>query len=74
MVKTTLYLPERLKIAVTRASASRGISEAEFMRTAIAHEAFVGEEEKEPEPFPVFYSGGVFNGKTDEELLEGFGE
>ena len=35
MNKTTVYLPDDLKRAVTRAAASRGISEAEVIRQAI---------------------------------------
>jgi hypothetical protein len=30
--KTTLYLPEDLKLAVKRAAAERGVSEAEIIR------------------------------------------
>lgn len=35
MNKTTVYLPDDLKRAVTNAAASRGISEAEVIRRAI---------------------------------------
>ena len=35
MEKTTLYLPEDLKVAVKRAAAERGVSEAEIIRESI---------------------------------------
>ncbi|MGL5930759.1 MAG: CopG family transcriptional regulator, partial [Dermatophilaceae bacterium] len=35
MVKTTLYLPDELKVAVEASARRRGISEAEFYRQAL---------------------------------------
>jgi len=68
MNKTTVYLPDELKNAVSRAARERGVAEAEIIREAI--QAAV------TRPAP---RGGLF--ETDEafaersdELLAGFGE
>jgi len=47
MVKPTLYLPDDLKRAVSRAAATRQTSEAELMRSAIA-EAVAGFDRPKP--------------------------
>lgn len=65
--KTTLYLPEDLKLAVEREAARRGVSEAEVIRSAVAGAV--------SRPLPRF---GIVDGEPmaarAEELLEGFGE
>jgi len=72
MVKTTVYLPEDLKFALSRVAASRGESEAEVIRVAI--QSLV---DAEPRPRPrgaLFHSGDPTFASRDEELLKGFGE
>lgn len=54
MVKTTVYLPEDLKYALSRVATSRGQSEAEVIRVAI--QSLV---EAEPRPRP---RGGIISG------------
>jgi hypothetical protein len=78
MVKTTLYLPDKLKHDVEQAARERGLSEAEFLRRAI--QAAVTPSEDAPVP-----RGGIFRSaggpgtsdlalRVDEILAEGFGE
>ncbi len=71
MVKTTVYIPEDLKYALSRVADARGESEAEVIRIAI--KSLV---EAEPKPKP---RGGIIRGngvslarRVDEELA-GFG-
>lgn len=69
-MKTTLYLPEELKSALSRESERRGESEAELIRRALRRE--LGESRPRPR-------GGVFTGAEPiadraDELLQGFGE
>ena len=77
MVKTTVYLPEDLKYALSRVAAARGESEAEVIRIAI--QSLVA---AEPRPRP---RGGLIQGPGNiaenvDELLKddaehpGFGE
>jgi hypothetical protein len=68
--KTTLYLPEDLKLAVKRAAAERGVSEAEVIRESIR--AAVGG--VRPRPCGALYSSGQPIARDAEELLAGFGE
>lgn len=70
MNKTTLYLPDDLKRAVTAAARRRSVSEAEVIRQAIA--TVVGGEET-PEPTPVFTSDVLLAEDADTHLA-GFGE
>jgi predicted transcriptional regulator len=65
--KTTVYLPDDLKAALTRSARSRGISEAEIIRTAIADAV------ARPRPRAGFLEAEPFAERA-EELLEGFGE
>lgn len=69
MVKTTVYLPDDLKQALTSAARSNGVSEAELIRGAIR--ALVGE--RTPERRSGFLSGTPF-ARQAEDLLAGFGE
>lgn len=68
MVKTTVYLPEDLKYALSRVAAARGDSEAEVIRVAI--QSLV---DAEPRPRP---RGGIISGpgniaRNVDELLKG---
>jgi hypothetical protein len=70
MDKTTVYLPTELKVAVKRAAALRGSSEAEVIRSAI--EAAVTT--SRPRPRGGLYAGTEPIAARVDELLEGFGE
>lgn len=65
--KTTIYLPDDLKVAVEREARRRGLSEAEVIRQAISGAV------RHPRPRP-----GIIDGEPiaahDEESLTGFGE
>jgi Ribbon-helix-helix protein, copG family len=68
MEKTTVYLPEALKAAVTREARRRGVPEAEVIRSAIAAAV------SRPRPRAgLFASDDPFADRVD-ELLAGFGE
>jgi hypothetical protein len=72
MTKTTVYLPEDLKLEVTRIAQSEGTSEAEVIREAIRRLA-----DSRPRPRPrggLFSSGDPIGDRVDELLAEGFGE
>jgi hypothetical protein len=68
--KTTLYLPEDLKVAVKRAAAERGVSEAEIIRESIR----VSVGHVRPRPRGGLYSSGQPIARDAEEMLAGFGE
>ena len=70
MKKTTLYLPEDLRVRVKRTAAERGISEAEVIREAIRQS--VGG--VRPHPRGALYSSGTPVARNAEEMLAGFGE
>ncbi len=70
MEKTTLYLQEDLKAAVTRAAAERGVSEAGIIRESIRMS--VGG--VRPRPRGGLHSSGNPIAGHAEELLSGFGE
>lgn len=69
MTKTTVYLPRRLKDAVTRAAARRGVSEAQVIRDSIER----GVATDRPRPRGGLFSGEPIADRVD-ELLKGFGE
>ena len=72
MVKTTVYIPDDLKIEVSRIARNEGISEAEVIREAIRQLA-----ESKPRRRPrggLFASGDPIAHRVDELLAEGFGE
>ncbi len=72
MVKTTVYLPEDLKYALTRVAERRGESEAELIRVAIMS---LVESEPHPKPRAGIISGGRGDiGRRTDELLAGFGD
>lgn len=70
MEKTTLYLPDDLKQAVRRAARSRGVSEAEVIRSSIRDA--VATERPRPRG-GLFDSGDPIAEQADEHLV-GFGE
>jgi hypothetical protein len=68
--KTTLYLPEDLKVAVKRAAAERGVSEAEIIRESIR----VSVGAVRPRPRGGLYASGKPIACDAEEMLVGFGD
>lgn len=74
MRKTTIYLPDDLKLALERLAAQRGSSEAEVVREALA---MMVEKTARPRPrLPLMSTGlGCSSvAERSEELLAGFGE
>ena len=72
MQKTTVYLPDEVKRALTRTAAVRGISEAELIREAIR---LLTLRTPAPRPrLPLFKSGKPRLAERVDEALAGFGE
>jgi hypothetical protein len=72
MVKTTVYLPEALKLRVEQIARAQGRSEAEIVRTAL--EQFAAGQDRPRPKLPLFSSGrGDIAERVDEILAEGFG-
>jgi len=72
MEKTTVYLPDDLKVALRRASRSTGRSEADLIREGIG---LVTGTHRVAEPrLPLFESGKPDLAERVDELLDGFGE
>jgi hypothetical protein len=72
MRRTTVYLPDGLKRDMARASARAGLSEAEFIRQAVARAVNAG---APPAPkLPLFRSGAPTLAERVDEALAGFGE
>ena len=72
MRKTTVYLPEDLKLRLEWTARRRGTSEADVIRIAL--EQFTDSDRPRPR-VPLFASGDPTLAERDEELLaEGFGE
>lgn len=72
MNKTTVYLPDEMKEALTRAARRRRISEAELIREGVA---LAIAREVPPKPrLPLFDSGRSDLAERFDELLAGFGE
>jgi plasmid stability protein len=72
MTKTTVYLPEELKQALTRIAASSGRSEAELIREAIR--ALVRGTDRPRPRGPLFESGDSTLSAQAQTALAGFGE
>jgi hypothetical protein len=70
--KTTVYLPERLKLALERVAATTGRSEAEVIRQAI-EEAVASSEPAQPRG-ALFESGDASLSESVDAALAGFGE
>lgn len=72
MRRTTVYLPDDLKVALEHASATSGRSEAELIREGVAYVASrVGRSRPR---LPLFDSGDPTLAERADELLDGFGE
>jgi len=71
MMKTTIYLPQDLKEAVTGEATRRGMSEAEVIREAIRQ--LVGEQEL-PAPNGALFSSGQSIADHLDDYLVGFGQ
>jgi len=67
MRKTTVYLPDELKAAMAREAERRGVSEAQFIRSALSAAV------SRPAPRPGLFVAEPFAERVD-ELLTGFGE
>lgn len=71
MTKTTVYLPEDLKKALTRLARQRRCSEAELLREAVARLTSTAEA---PAPrLPLFRASGPAIADDVDRALEGFG-
>lgn len=70
MKKTTVYLPDDVKAALTAAAARRGVSEADVIRQAVRKE--VAPERRRPRA--ALYSGTEpIAERVDEILRDGYG-
>lgn len=72
MRRTTVYLPDELKVALERAAATSGRSEADLIREGVRR---VADATPPPRPrLPLFDSGDPTLAARTDELLSGFGE
>lgn len=65
--KTTVYLPDEMKLALEREALRRGCSEAQVIREAVAVAV------RRPRPTAGLFEAESLSGRVD-ELLAGFGE
>jgi Ribbon-helix-helix protein, copG family len=74
MVKTTVYLPESLKLRLASVARQEGCSEAELVRAALEH--YTAEHVRPHPRFPLIEGERVPPdlAERDEEYLEGFGK
>jgi plasmid stability protein len=72
MIKTTVYLPDDLKEALTRMAATTGRSEADLIREALA--ALVRTADRPRPRGGLFASGDRSLASHVDEALAGFGE
>lgn len=72
MVKTTVYLPEDLKVALGRKAVQTHMSEADLIRTAIAQ--MLGIDQRPQPRFGRFHGEPLTVEQMDQALAEGFGE
>lgn len=72
MQKTTVYIPEDVKRALSRTAAARGVSEAELIREAV-RALTAGAVPPRPR-LPLFRSGKPRLAESVDEALSGFGE
>ena len=73
MVKTTVYLPDELKAALSRVAAERAVSEAELIREALAEKVAASTATR---PRVALFAQGLGDPEAAErvdELLDGFG-
>jgi len=71
VIKTTVYLPDELKLELGRISATSGRSEAELIREAIR--SLVATTAR-PRPRGALFTSEGGAAERDEKLLAGFGE
>jgi metal-responsive CopG/Arc/MetJ family transcriptional regulator len=72
MERTTVYLPEDLKVALERAAADSGRSEADIIREGIR--LAIARLRPPPPRSGIFASGDETLSEKVDELLQGFGE
>jgi hypothetical protein len=72
MKKTTIYLPDDLKLALEQIAASRGCSEADVIREALR--ALTRRSAPARPRLPLFRSGRPDLAERVDEALAGFGE
>ncbi len=73
MRKTTIYLPDELKLALERTAIAQGSSEADVVRGAVV--APTAEPSYPTLRLPLFDSGdATLAGRVDDELMAGFGD
>jgi hypothetical protein len=72
MVKTTIYLPERLKRQLSKLARSQGRPEAQLIREALER---LLEETAPPRPtLPLFHAPDQLLAENIDEALKGYGE
>lgn len=72
MHKTTLYLPDNLKVAIQRLAVETGRSEAAIIREGI--ELAISQHTPPPPTIPIFVSDDPHFAEEVDEHLAGFGE
>jgi hypothetical protein len=72
MRKTTVYLPDDLKLRLERAAGDNGLSEAELIRTAV--DVYTRTHARPRPRLPLFSVGEVEPITDWDEALRGFGE
>jgi hypothetical protein len=72
MRKTTVYLPDDLKLRLERAAGDNGLSEAELIRAAI--DEYTRTHARPRPRFPLFAIGEVEPITDWDEAMRGFGE
>ncbi len=71
MQRTTVYFPTDLKAALRAAARSHDVSEAEFIRRAVAQMIDASDR---PRPRAGLFASDALVARRDEEFLTGFGE
>jgi Ribbon-helix-helix protein, copG family len=74
MVRTTVYLPENTKQRLTEAARRQGLSEAEFIRSAIEHRVSEVLPRKRGRWGTIRFDEPGLARKVDAVLAEGFGQ
>ena len=72
MQKTTVYIPEDVKLALGRVAIARGVTEAELIREAL--HALTSQSTPPRPRLPLFKSGKPGLAERVDKALEGFGE